>query len=718
MGQAAVGSEAAVDSGLAEIIVTATRRSERLQDVPMSITALTGEELTKRGANDVNDIIANSPGLANPSQGLGTSNNLIIRGVATGAGGTLAQATVSLLLDDIDLNPGAVTFGTSDPKIVDVQQVEILRGPQGTLFGAGSLSGVVRYISNKPNLNEYSGSVQVTGSSTDGGGGSESVTGVLNAPLIDGKLGARLAAYYDNDAGWVDDRNRGLSNVNGTHTYGVRFSLSAKPTDELSVIFTGMDDRTNELGSSASYYFPQPGIPDYKTQQPYYSVGSAKLDTHIFNLLATWSPAWGTVVSTTNYFDRYINGTQDLGSLIPALGLTVPAGENPSAPSVGPNTIHDISQEFRFDSPQMGPLRYNVGVFYQRVASDPSQVFTTNSPAAPLALGAYIWLVQWQAAAFGSATYTVADRIDFTAGVRVSKDVVHFVTTESGLLAGDNSAGSEVDKPVTPRAAITFRQTNDLTWYVQAAKGYRVGGQNVTAGNNSTLSSYHPDSLWNYELGSKARLFNGTLNLNTSLYDIEWSNMQVGLVTPQGINYIGNGGKARIYGLEEELTFKATPWLELGGTVSADRAETTSAASISRVSFGAFGPAPDLEPNAATSNGVVSGYRLPGSPELQGSIYGEAQFHLLEYPSYVRISGQYVGSAYTDFNAEGLTFGNYAAGNLRAGIKFPHVEVTAFVNNFTNSDALSSALDLSLFNVPTGYRIRPRTVGLTLRAGF
>jgi iron complex outermembrane recepter protein len=718
MGQTAVGAESSTDTGLTEILVTAQRRSERLQDVPMSITALSGVELTKRGANDVNDIIANSPGLSNPSQGLGTANNLIIRGVATGAGSTLAQATVSLMLDDIDLNPGAVTFGTTDPKIVDVQQVEILRGPQGTLFGAGSLSGVVRYISNKPNLNEYSGSVQVTGSSTDGGGASESVTGVLNAPLIDGKLGARVAAYYDNDSGWVDDQGRGLSNVNGTHTYGVRLSLSAKPTDDLSVILTSMNDRTNELGSTATYYFAQPGIPAYKTQQPYYSVGSAKLDTHIVNLLTTWTPTWGTIVSTTNWFDRYINGTQDLGNLIPALGLPVPPGEAPSAPSVGPNTIHDISQEFRFDSGQMGPFRYNAGVFYQRVASDPSQVVTTNSPVAPLGLGAYIWAVQWQAAAFGSATYTVADRIDFTAGVRVSKDVVHFVTTESGLLAGANSAGGEVDKPVTPRAAITFRQTQDLTWYVQAAKGYRIGGPNVTAGNNSTLSSYHPDSLWNYEIGSKARLFNGRLNLDTSLYDIEWSDMQVGLVTPQGFNYIGNGGKSRIYGFEEELAFKATPWLELGGTLSADHAATTSAASISRVSFGANGPAPDLEPNAATSNGVVSGYRLPGSPELQGSLYGEAQFHILDYASYVRISGQYVGSAYTDFNSEGLKFGDYTIGNLRAGIKFPHVEVTAFVNNFTNSDALSSALDLSLFNVPTGYRIRPRTVGLTLRADF
>ena len=717
MGAATADSSSSSDAGLTEIIVTATRRSERLQDVPMSITALSGVELAKRGASDVNDIIANSPGLSNPAQGLGTSNNLIIRGVATGAGATLAQATVSFMLDDIDLNPGAVTFGNADPKIVDVQRVEVLRGPQGTLFGAGSLSGVVRFISNKPDLEKFSGSVETTGASTDHGGTSADIYGVLNAPLIEGKLGARLVAYYDNDAGWVDDAGRGISNVNETHTYGARFSLNAKPIDELSVIFTAMDDRTNELGSTATFYYPQPGLPEYKTEQPYYSVGSAVFDTRIYNLLTTWTPTWGTLTSTTNYFDRFINATQDLGAILPALGLPF-TGPNASAPSVAPNTIHDFSQEFRFDSPQMGPVRFTAGAFYQRVASDPNQIVTSNSPDAPLILNGYINAVQWQAALYGSGTYTLAERIDFTAGVRLSKDVVHFTSTESGALAGANSAGSEVDKPVTPRAAITFRQTNDLTWYVQAAKGYRIGGPNVTAGNESALASYGPDSLWNYELGSKVRLLDGMLNLNTSIYDIEWSNMQVGLVTPEGFNYIGNGGKARIYGLEEEMTLRPTQWLELGGTVSVDHAATTSAAAISRVSFGAFGPAPDLEPTAATTNGVLSGYRLPGSPELQGSLYGEAHFPVLSYEAFVRLSGQYVGSAYTDFDSKGLKFGDYAVGNLRAGVKFPHLDVTAFVNNFTNSSGLTSAEDLTLFNVPTAFRVRPRTVGLTLAASF
>jgi outer membrane receptor protein involved in Fe transport len=717
MGAAAADANAASDSALTEIVVTATRRAELLQNVPMSITALSGVELTRRGATDVNDIIANSPGLSNPAQGLGINNNLIIRGVATGAGATLAQATVSFMLDDIDLNPGAVTFGNADPKIVDVQQVEVLRGPQGTLFGAGSLSGVVRYISNKPDLQNFSGNVQVTGASTDHGAGSEDISGVLNAPLIDGILGARLVAYYDNDGGWVDNGERGISNVNGTHTYGARFSLSAKPTDDLSVIFTAMDDRTKELGATGTFYFPQPGLPDYKTQQPYFSVQSAKLDTHIYNLLATWTPSWGTLTSTSNYFDRFIDATQDLGDAIPALGLPFPP-PNAAAPSVAPNTIHDISQEFRFDSPQMGPIRFTAGAFYQRVASDPSQIVISNSPAAPLILAAYINALQWQGAVYGSGTYTLADRIDFTAGVRVSKDVVHFVTLQSGALAGQNSAGGEVDKPVTPRAAITFRQTSDLTWYVQAAKGYRVGGPNVTAGNETALASYHPDSLWNYELGSKVRLLDGTLSLNTSLYDIEWSDMQVGLVTAQGFNYIGNGGKARIYGLEEEMIFKPVRWLELGGTVSIDHAATTSAAAISRVSFGAQGPAPDLEPNAAITNGVLSGYRLPGSPELQGSVYGEAQFPVLSYEGFVRLSAQHVGSAFTDFDSQGLQFGNYTEGNLRAGVKFPRLDVIAFVNNFTNSSGLTSAEDLSLFNVPTGFRVRPRTVGLTLRASF
>ncbi len=714
---AAEDSSASSEAALTEIIVTATRRAERLQDVPMSITALSGEELTRRGANDVNDIIANSPGLANPAQGLGAQTNLIIRGVATGAGPTNSQATVSFMLDDIDLNPGVATFGNANPKIVDVQRVEILRGPQGTLFGAGSLSGVVRYISNKPDLENYSGSVEVTGSSTDHGGTSEDIYGVLNAPLIDGKLAARLVAYYDNDAGWVDSAVRGLSNINDAHTYGARLSLSAKPTDNFSVSFTAMDDRTNEMGSSASFYFPQPGLPNYKTEQPYYSVATADFDSHIFNLLMTWTPGWGTLTSTTNYFDRFVNITADFGAVLPAFGLPY-TGEFPSAPSVSPNTIHDLSQEFRFDSPQMGPVRFTTGAFYQRIASDPTQTITSNSPFAPLIAKGAITTVQWQAALYGSATYTLAERIDLTAGVRISKDVVHFNTVESGLLAGANSSGSEVDKPVTPRAAITFRQTNDLTWYVQAAKGYRVGGPNTTAGNEASLASYQPDSLWNYELGSKVRLLGGTLNLNTSLFDIEWRNMQVGLVTPQGFDYIGNGGNARIYGLEEEITLRAARWLELGGTLSVNHAVTTSAAAINRVSYGAFGPAPDLEPNAATTNGVLSGYRLPGSPELQGSLYGEAQFPLLSHEAFVRLSGQYVGSAYTDFDSKGLKYGDYTVGNLRAGMKFPHLDVIAFVDNFTNSSALASAEDLTMFTVPNGFRIRPRTAGLTFRATF
>ena len=214
MGAVAEDSSLSNDSPvLTEVIVTATRRPERLQDVPMSITALSEEELTRRGATDVNDIIANSPGLSNPAQGLGTNNNLIIRGVATGAGVTNSQSTVSFMLDDIDLNPGVATFGNANPKILDVQQVEILRGPQGTLFGAGSLSGVVRYISNKPDLNDFSGSVETTASATNGGGTSEAVSGVLNAPLIEGKLAARLVAYYDNDAGWVDDSVRDRKSV-------------------------------------------------------------------------------------------------------------------------------------------------------------------------------------------------------------------------------------------------------------------------------------------------------------------------------------------------------------------------------------------------------------------------------------------------------------------------------------------------------------------------
>src|SRR3984893_13992713 len=184
----AAAEDTSSDTGLSEIIVTATRRAERLQDVPMSITALSALELEKRGANDVNDVIGNSPGIYNSAQGLGSSNNLIIRGVATSAGVTLGQGTVSVLLDDIEINPCAATFGTTNAKIVEGQRVEVWRGPQGTLFGAVSLSGAVLFISNKPDMDNFSSSIDTTGSSTDHGGASGDVAAVLNAPLIQDKL--------------------------------------------------------------------------------------------------------------------------------------------------------------------------------------------------------------------------------------------------------------------------------------------------------------------------------------------------------------------------------------------------------------------------------------------------------------------------------------------------------------------------------------------------
>ena len=702
---------------LQEIIVTATRRPERLQNVPMSITALSGGELARRGDTNIDDIAGSTPGLYNPAQGLGSANNLIIRGVATGATASNTQSTVSFLLDDIDLNPGAATFGNANPRIVDVQRVEVLRGPQGTLFGAGSLSGAVRFISNKPDLDTFSGSLEATGSATDHGSGTGEVTGVLNVPIIQGRLAARVVAYSFNDGGWVDSPTRNRTNVNGAHTDGVRVSVSAQPTDELSVLFTALDESAREFGSSGTFYYAQPGVSNYQYQQPQYTLESSTTNTHIYNLLATWQPAWGTFTSTTNYYGRPLRQNQDLGGLLPLLGLASPA-DNLAAPSVSHNTIHDISQELRFEAPQLGPWRLTGGAFYQRIASDPGQDITSSFDFAPVLLSGTGTAVQWQAALFGSATYTFADRFDLTAGVRVSKDVVHFTTVESGLLAGANTVGSEVDKPVTPRAALTFRQTNDLTWYLQAAKGYRVGGPNVTAGADAALSSYRPDSLWNYEVGNKVRLNDGKLTLNTSVYDIEWSNIQVGLVTPEGFNYIGNGGKARIYGLEEELTLRPNSWLEVGGTVSVDHAATTSAAAISRVSFGASGPAPDFEPGAATQNGVLSGYRLPGAPELQGSLYEETQFRVLAHEAYIRISGQYIGSAYTDFNSQGLKFGDFFTASARVGLKLQHLEVVGFVDNLTGSDGIASAIDLSPFNVPAAYRVRPRTVGLTLRANF
>jgi len=202
------GAASSSSDVLEEVVVTATKREQRLQDVPSSIVAESGLALEHRGAVQLQDIVDNTPGLSNPSAGSPNQANLVIRGVTTGTSYGLKQATTALLYDDLPIDPGAQGGGTTNLRVVDMERIEVLRGPQGTLFGSGSLSGAVRYVTNKPNLSKYEGSAEVSAASTETGAASYNGTVMLNAPIVNDVAALRAVGYYYNDGGFVSRRSQ------------------------------------------------------------------------------------------------------------------------------------------------------------------------------------------------------------------------------------------------------------------------------------------------------------------------------------------------------------------------------------------------------------------------------------------------------------------------------------------------------------------------------
>lgn len=713
----------AEDSKLTEIVVTANKRDQRLQDVPASITAETGAMLEHRGATQLEDIVQTTPGLTNAGAGGGNSTDLTIRGVTTGGLG-LKQSTVALLFDDIPLDPAFSTQSATNLRTVDIQRVEVLRGPQGTLFGSGSLSGAVRFITNKPDLDDYSGSAEITGAGTDGGSGSGSGSLVLNAPIIQDKLGVRLVGYYFDDGGWVDDIQTHQSDVNGNRTSGGRIEIEGRPTEQLTVTVTGAYQNSHDLGAGESLYTQPAGYGSSDEVTDLRRSTDLDVVSKIANVGVRYDLDSVSLFSSSTYIRRETVQLDDAGYYNDLLALAVglPELTGASAPTVTDNNQDIFTQELRANSRGDGPLKWTVGAFYLDTNLEGGQVI--SSPAlfkltgVPDLTDLQSRGNQTEVAGFGETTYTFADKWDLAAGARVAYTSLNSTTDSTGvLLVGSlnpaDIVSSEISQHSTtadPRLSLAYRADLDLTLYATISRGHRVGGPNLTAGlgGPGIPTSYRSDSLWNYEAGVKNQLLDGRLQLRGDLYYINWSDIQVALVK-NDVNYVGNAGSAGIYGGEFEGVAKPVAWLDVGGSLSLSHgALTHDVPNLTRVT-GLIG--------------VKSGDLLPASPETQVTVFSQGNFSLMNRDAYVRISDSYIGSEYTDFDRQGTRFGDYNTVDLRAGIYLHHLEVVAFAKNLTNSDGAQSASDPTYVgpvpaNPQLAYRIRPRTVGLTVRASF
>lgn len=714
---------ARTDGGGSEIVVTASRREQLIRLVPASVSAETGRTLARRGATQLEDIVRNTPGLSNPGPGSGNKTNLTIRGVATGTDPGLKQTTVSLMFDDIPLDPGSAGLGATNLRLVDVERVEVLRGPQGTLFGSGSLSGTLRIISNKPDLTGPGASAELTGAATRGGEGSIWGNAMVNQALIPDRLAIRAVGYGFQEGGWIDNSRTGETDVNRNETLGARLAVAARLGERLSVDIMGAYQTSKDFAAGESLYAPVVGASDPYGITTSRQSQESRLESAIVNLGLRYDFDALELISSSTYIRRKASLDDDAGYYTEVVGLQlgIPGLTGPT-PAITTNNSDIFTQELRLVSTAAGPLQWTLGGFYLSAKADGGQWVTAPVLAPILGSGNLAALStegeQEELSAFGELSYTIGDRLDLTAGLRISDTTLRFDTLSSGLLfTGSPNPAVQVatvirqgDTAYNPRFAIAFRPSEDLTLYVSAARGYRVGGPNLTAGlgGPNIPRAYSSDNLWNYELGAKGRAFDGTLRYNAAAYFIDWSNMQTSL-SLNNVGHVGNAGSAHIYGAELEASMQITAQFEVGGSVSVNKAETASTV-----------------PNLTRTTGIVGitpGLRLPGSPEFQTSGFAQFNFDVAGNRAYLRASGQHVGDQYTDYDEKGTRFGDYAVADLRVGIALDRVEVIGFVNNLFDGNGKRSAMNRStvgpiIAQPQIAYRIRPRTIGATVRVNY
>lgn len=722
---AANGSAVTTDASsvpmLDEVVVTAQKRPELLMTVAAPVTALGAAELARTAAVRLDDYTARVPGLNLISDREGQTQ-IILRGITTG---TPVNSTVATYIDDIPFgsSTNAALGGWLSPDLdpSDLERVEVLRGPQGTLYGASSLGGLLKYVTTPPNLNSFGARVEVDGSTVDGGGEGYGARGMINVPLVSESLGLRVSAYQRRDPGYIGDPQLDRHNLNNSMVDGGRAALLWTPATQLSINLTAVIQDLRNGGSSdedvtVSGKHLTPSVGDLVqvryTNEP--------LDVHyrLYSATVNYDLNWANLVSATSYSTLHetavLDQTDAFGSLlsgafgIPNVGF-----------DVGSNLIlRKTTQEVRLESPQGNELEWRGGFFFTHEHSDrdePSDVFFTDS-GMPIPIPAPVFFDTQDSryteyAGFGDLTYHFVPRFDLTAGVRYSTNRQRFGEVSGGLATGgttstaQNSSDNSTTFLVTPR----FRLDDNNMIYARVASGYRPGGPNATTPleiANGVPSSYKPDRLTDYDLGYKATLLGRKLTLDLSAFHIDWRDIQIE-TNYSGFTTSGNGGTARSDGFEASAALTPVHGLNIAINLAYTDARLTEDAP------GVNGRDGDQLPNVPKWSAALSvdqDFNLTGN--LTGFVGGGVHY------VGVRESGFVTGSP-ADFERPLLPA--YTTVDLRTGLNYQHYSLELYAKNvgdrrgFNNIDSMA----LSGFQAPfTASVVQPRTVGFLLVAKY
>jgi outer membrane receptor protein involved in Fe transport len=758
---AAISAQAVAESDKIEVVtVTAQKRKEDPNKVAMSISAISGASLLSQQVDDFTDLTRAIPNISftaatgNGGAGPGTSN-IEIRGISSSAG----AATVGIYLGDVSLTVGNVyTMGTVEPKFFDIDRVEVLRGPQATLYGASSMGGTIKFVPNEPDLKEREVSAYAEASSTRGGTPNFSTNVVGNFPLS-GELALRIGAQAQRAGGFIDqvdgDGNVLASDINKINDQEVRVALKWAPTRELtitpSIYFQRVDAK-----DIAAFSLDRPR---YQAQKQVREPSVDKLLTP--NLAVNWDLGGADFTSSTSYFERkfdrqqngsaynsyslstFLTSTEDGGKAPPEL-IEAIAGL-PSTVYLN-NAVRQISQEFRLASKPYDAARSPwtwLGGFYfsnQHTnlnendpihgVNDTFARFGFSSADPELLPDAYpnafpgdnafageFHYREKQSSIFGEVNYYFSPALHATVGARYLKGKSNLAQRNSLYLAGagNNSSTSLSSHAFTPKYAVTWEASPEHTIYGSVAKGFRLGGSNVFVptttcgpdleenGLTEGPATYAPDSLWSYEVGSKSRFLQNRLHINADVFYVKWKNIQQGVYLPTcAYTYNANAGNATSRGFEFDIKAKPMAGLTLSASGGYVKAE--------------------LSNDEGIANGVVGaikGAQVQGVPKYNGSVTAQYNFSTAGGRSAFVMGGvQWVGPSKGALNPESTDYErpSYHTANFSAGISFDRYQLTAFVKNAFDEDKVIQHPQVA--SIVQGYRLAPRSIGMSIAAKF
>lgn len=739
-----------------DIVVTAQKRDQTLIDIAQSVSVITGATLQVQQANTFTDYLKLVPGLQ-LSQSTPGEARLIIRGLNTGG----VASTVAVYEDETPFGSSSglangATLG-ADFDTFDVARIEVLRGPQGTLYGASSLGGVLKFVTNAPNTEKFEGRVRGGIEATRGGDLSYVGNAMLNIPLSD-TLAFRASGVYRTIGGFIDSigtaGSRVRKNINDAKEYGGRASLLLKPDDHLSIRLNTLiqnidtDAQTIEESDASTLktLYSRP------TQSIYVSP-FRNIDYRVYNGTIDYDFGFAKLVSSSSYSTQKQSRREDVTLQIsPTVGLVfqVPATGTTPARFLANETylaqdtnLKRFTQELRLSSNGKGFLDWTIGGYYDNEKGLIRQEYVVVTPGTltpittlpagtinllsgtttPIATLPLLALVQLPSryreyAGFADVTVHLGERFDIDLGGRYSHNSQRATQNLSGLLLGGSATFEQTssENVFTYSAAPKIKFGNNASVYARVAKGFRPGGPNALApGAPDSARQYRSDSTVNYEIGVKAQTPDRSFGIELAAFHIDWDRIQL-LTTIQTtggpFNYAGNGGKAKSDGVELTATARPTDGLLFSLVGAYTHARLTQ---------------------DAPAAGGLDGDMLPFTPKVTVSVNGDYNWRLGgdttafiggSIRSLSKQSGPFDTLYRTTFGQRS-TLPSYEVVDLRAGVDLGRFSLEIYAKNVTDADGKLSVTALGIYpptttgtqTVGTGV-IRPRTIGLSLTAGF